>query len=191
MRSLTTLTTGQVLGVTVKPDGTIDMPLLKERIIAVGQTIPDVESTVNRLYKMGELKNVVASLALNSAQSRKVYVMGEVQLPGAYSIRQPITALQALALAQGPKTDVADLTSVILISKDINGRPIGRRLDLKRILDVGDMTSAIMVKPYDVIYVPRTYIGDVDLFMTQYFSVAQAVGSFLSNISTANYNNTH
>ncbi|MGA8830604.1 MAG: polysaccharide biosynthesis/export family protein, partial [Desulfomonilaceae bacterium] len=191
VRSLTTLTTGQVLGVTVKPDGTIDMPLLKERIIAVGQTIPDVESTVNRLYKMGELKNVVASLALNSAQSRKVYVMGEVQLPGAYSIRQPITALQALALAQGPKTDVADLTSVILISKDINGRPIGRRLDLKRILDVGDMTSAIMVKPYDVIYVPRTYIGDVDLFMTQYFSVAQAVGSFLSNISTANYNNTH
>ncbi len=84
VRSLTTLTTGQVLGVTVKPDGTIDLPMLKERIIAVGQTIPDVESTVKRLYRMGELKNVVASLSLNTARSRKVHIMGEVNIPGAY-----------------------------------------------------------------------------------------------------------
>ena len=182
VRSLTTLTSGQVLGVTVKPDGTIDLPMLKERIIAVGQTIPDVESTVNRLYRMGELKNVVASLSLSRARSRKVYIMGEVNIPGAYRIRQPITALQALALAQGPKTDLADLTSVILISKDINGKPIGRRLDLKRVLDVGDMASAIMVKPYDVIYVPRTYISDVNLFMNQYFGSAR-VSSFLVNLS--------
>lgn len=189
VRSLTTLTNGQILNVTVNPDGTIDMPLLKERIIAVGQTVPDVESTINRLYQMGELKNVVASLALNAAKSRKVYVMGEVNTPGAYEIRQPITALQALALASGPKTDLADLTSVILISKDINGKPIGRRLDLKRILDVGDMASAIMVKPYDVIYVPRTYIADVNLFVTQYFSVAQQVATFLVDITTINSNN--
>ena len=184
VRSLTTLTNGQVLNVTVNPDGTIDMPLLKERIIAVGQTVPDVEATINRLYRMSELKNVVASLALNTAKSRKVYILGEVTTPGAYDIRQPITALQALALAGGPKTDVADLTSVILVSKDINGKPIGRRLDLKRVLDVGDMTSAIMVKPYDVIYVPRTYIADLDLFMVQYFSVAQQVSAFLVNIAT-------
>ena len=184
VRSLTTLTNGQVLNVTVNPDGTIDMPLLKERIIVVGQTVPDVEATINRLYRMSELKNVVASLALNTAKSRKVYILGEVTTPGAYDIRQPITALQALALAGGPKTDVADLTSVILVSKDINGKPIGRRLDLKRVLDVGDMTSAIMVKPYDVIYVPRTYIADLDLFMVQYFSVAQQVSAFLVNIAT-------
>jgi protein involved in polysaccharide export with SLBB domain len=180
VQSLTTLTTGSVLSVTVKPDGTIDLPLLKERIIAVGQTVPDVESTVNRLYRMGELKNVVASCALQTAKSRKVYVMGEVNKPGGYELRQPITALQALALADGPKTDLADLTSVILISKDISGRPIGRRLDLKRILDVGDMSSAIMIKPYDVLYVPRTYIGDVDLFMKQYMSVAVGIVDFIN-----------
>ena len=188
VRSFTTLTSGQVLAVTVKPDGTIDLPMLKERIIAVGQTVPDVEYTVNRLYKMGELKNVVASLALTNARSRKVYIMGEVNLPGAYEIRQPNTALQALALAQGPKTDLADMTSVILISKDINGKPIGRRLDLKRVLDVGDMGSAIMVKPYDVLYVPRTYIADVDLFMGQYFYVAREVAAFLSDLSTVKAN---
>ncbi|MFH0822903.1 MAG: polysaccharide biosynthesis/export family protein [Pseudomonadota bacterium] len=183
VESLTTLTSGQVLRVTVKPDGTIDLPLLKDRILAVGSQIVDVEETVNRQYRMGELKDtVVCSLALDAAKSRKVYVMGEVNKPGAYEIRQPITALQALALAEGHKTDTADLTSVILVSKDIHGKPIGRRLDLKRILDIGDLSSAILVKPYDVLFVPKTYIKDVNLFMEQYFLVANQVATFLKTL---------
>jgi polysaccharide biosynthesis/export protein len=125
---------------------------------------------------------VVASVALLQAKSRKVYILGEVQNPGAFELRQPITALQALALAGGHKTDSADMTSVILISKDVHGKPIGRRLDLKRILDVGDMNPAILVKPYDVIYVPRTYVGDLNLFMTQYFQVAAQVATFVKTI---------
>ena len=183
VQSLTTLTNGQQTQITVKPDGTIDMPLLKERILAAGHTVPDVEWTVNRLYGLSELKDAVITLSLQAAKSRKVYVLGQVNQPGAYEIRQPITAMQALALAGGHKTDTADLTSVILISKDIYGKPIGRRLDLKRLLDVGDMSSAILVKPYDVIYVPKTYIRDLRVFMEQYFANLQAVASFLVDVS--------
>jgi polysaccharide biosynthesis/export protein len=180
--SLTTLTNGQQVQITVKPDGTIDLPMLKDRILATGYTVSDVERTVNKLYRKTELKNVVASLSLTSAKSRKVYVLGEVTNPGAYEIRQPISALQALALAGGHRTTTADLTSVILISKDVNGKPIGRRLDLKRLLDVGDMSSAILVKPYDVIYVPNTYVADLRLFMTQYFATVAEVASFINNV---------
>lgn len=181
--SLTTLTSGQQTLVTIKPDGTIDLPLLKDRILAAGYTVSDVERTVNKLYRRGELKHVVASMALNTAKSRKVYILGEVTTAGAYDIRQPITALQAIALAGGPKHDTADLTSVILISKNIYGKPIGRRLDLKRILDVGDMASAILVKPYDVIYVPKTYIRDLRVFMEQYFATVAEVASFLNTLA--------
>lgn len=168
VESLTTLTGGSQLQVTVNPDGTIDMPLLKDRILATGYTVREVESTINRLYRAGPLEHVVASVALAQAQSRKVYVLGEVKTPGAYDIIQPITALHAISLAGGEITDTADMTSVILISKNIYGKPIGRRLDLKRILDVGDMSSAILVKAYDVLYVPKTYIRDVRIFMEQY-----------------------
>jgi polysaccharide export outer membrane protein len=107
-----------------------------------------------------------------------------VQKPGAYDLKQPVTALQAIALAGGTITDQADLTSVILISKDVHGKPIGRRLDLKRTLDVGDMGAAILVKPYDVLYVPRTYIGDVQLFMRQYVATVAQVGSLVSVLTT-------
>lgn len=168
VESLTTLTGGQQLQVLVNPDGSIDMPLLKDRILATGYTVREVENTINRLYRAGPLEHVVASVSLAQAKSRKVYVLGEVQKPGAYDISQPITALHAISLAGGEITDTADMTSVILISRNIYGKPIGRRLDLKRILDVGDMSSAILVKPYDVLYVPKTYIRDVRIFMDQY-----------------------
>ena len=169
VESLTTLTSGQQTSVTVKPDVTIDLPLLKERILAAGYTVSDVERKVNQSYA-GVLEHVIASLSLDQARSRRVYVLGQVRNPGAYDIRQPITALHALSLAGGHIPETADLTSVILISKDISGKPIGRRLDLKKILDVGDMSPAILVKPYDVIYVPKTYIRDMRLFMEQYFA---------------------
>jgi hypothetical protein len=39
-----------------------------------------------------------------------------------------------------------------------------------------------------VIYVPRTYIADVDLFMSQYFYVAKEVASFLADLSSIKAN---
>jgi len=180
VESLTTLTGGQQMQVTINPDGTIDLPLMRERIMAVGHTVREVESTINERYTLGPLKHVVASLSLLQANSRKVYVMGEVQKPGGYDIKQPITALQAIALAGGPISEFADLTSVILISKDVNGKPIGRRLDLKKTLDVGDMASAILIKPYDVIFVPKTFIRDVRLFMDQYIGTVAQIAQLVN-----------
>lgn len=180
VESLTTLTGGQQTSIVVGPDGKIDLPLLEERILAAGFTVREVERTVNDRYRSGPLKYVVASLSLQAAQSRKVYVLGQVHSPGAYDITQPITALHAIALAGGENTDTADLTSVILVSKDAAGKPIGRRLDLKRTLDVGDMASAILVKPYDVIYVPNTYIRDVRIFMEQYVQTVSDIASLIN-----------
>jgi protein involved in polysaccharide export with SLBB domain len=180
VESLTTLTGGQQMQVTINPDGTIDLPLMRERIMAVGHTVREVESTINERYTLGPLKHVVASLSLLQANSRKVYVLGEVQKPGGYDIKQPITALQAIALAGGPISEFADLTSVILISKDISGKPIGRRLDLKKTLDVGDMASAILIKPYDVIFVPKTFIRDVRVFMDQYIGTVAQIAQLVN-----------
>ncbi|MFH0824260.1 MAG: polysaccharide biosynthesis/export family protein [Pseudomonadota bacterium] len=178
VQSLTTLTSGSQTTVRVRPDGTIDLPLLEDRIMASGHTVEEIESTMLRLYKMKVLKNVRVSVSLASAKSRKVYILGQVGSPGAYDITQPITAIHALALAGGHLMESADLTSVILISKDIYGKPIGRRLDLKKIFDVGDMSQAILVKPYDVIYVPNTYIRDVRLFVDQYLSTIRDLIQF-------------
>lgn len=177
--ALTTLVGGQQSNLIVKPDGTLDLPMMKERVLAAGHTVKEVEDTVNRLYRQTALKNVVASVALTKVNSRKFYIMGEVGSPGAFTISQPITILQAIALAGGVNPGTGDMTSVMLISKNIYGKPIGRRIDLKRLLDVGDMSGSILIKPYDVIYVPKTYIQDVRLFMDQYIATISDAVSFV------------
>ena len=175
--SLTSLARGGTAGVTVTPDGTVDLPLLKDRVLCAGHTVSEVEKTVNRLYRK-VLGHAVVSVSLSSAKSRKFYALGEVGSPGAYDITQPVTVLHAIAMAGGYRRASADLSSVILISRDARGKPFGRRLDLKRMLDVGDMSSAILVKPYDVIVVPNTYIQDVRLFMEQYVATVSDIISF-------------
>src|SRR5208283_1332111 len=182
MEALTTLTRGSQTGLVVKPDGTIDLPLIRERVLCAGQTIPDIERTVNKLYRDGVLEHAVVSVSLAQAGSRKFYVLGDVVSGGAFDITLPITAVQALAMAGGTNVN-ADLTSVILISKDINGKPIGRRLDLKKVFDVGDMSSAIMIKPYDVLYVPRTYIADLRVFIDQYLAAITDLRAFAINLA--------
>jgi polysaccharide export outer membrane protein len=179
--ALQTLTGGSQTTVTVKPDGTIDLPLVKERILCTGFTVSDVESTINRVYR-NVLERAVTSVRLANAKSRKFYVMGEAG-NGAFDITQPVTLLHALAMAGAGGGVTADLTSVILISRDIHGKPIGRRVDVKRMLDVGDLGENILIKPYDVIYVPRTYIQDVRLFIDQYLSVITSVKGFAASIS--------
>ncbi len=179
--SLTTLVGGSQTALTIKPDGTIDLPLINERVLCAGHTIREVEKTINRLYTSGPLEHVVVSVSLGAAKSRKFYVLGDVAGGGAFQYTQPITALHALAIAGGTNQN-ADLTSVILISKNIYGKPIGRRLDLKRILDVGDLGSNIMIKPYDVLYVPRTYIADLNLFITQYLNAITAIKGFADTL---------
>lgn len=178
-----TLSSGSRYTVVVKPDGTIDLPLLRERVLAAGYTVPEVERTVNRLYRDGVLEHAVVSLQLARAMSRKFYVLGEVGAPGAYEIRQPITALHALAMAGGHKPDTADLTSVILISRNVSGKPMGRRLDLKKIMDVGDMSANILIKPYDVLFVPKTYISDVNMFVDQYLKVITDITSLVNALT--------
>jgi protein involved in polysaccharide export with SLBB domain len=180
VESLTTLVGGQQTQLLVGPDGMVDLPLLEDRVPAAGYTVREVERAINTYYRQGPLKHVVASLSLLQAKSRKVFVLGQVFRPGAYEIQQPITALHALALAGGEITDYADLSSVIIISKDVNGRPIGRRLDLKKTLDVGDMASAMLVKPYDVVYVPKTYIRDVRVFMDQYLRTVADIAQLVT-----------
>jgi polysaccharide biosynthesis/export protein len=181
MESLTTLTRGSQTAIVVKPDGTIDLPLIRDRVLCAGQTIPDIERTINKLYRDGVLEHAVVSVALAQANSRKFYVLGDVVSGGAFDITQPITAVHALAIAGGANAN-ADLTSVILISKDINGKPIGRRLDLKKVFDVGDMSSAIMIKPYDVLYVPRTYIADLRVFIDQYLAAILDLKAFANTL---------
>lgn len=136
--------------VPVRPDGRIAVPLLGE-IEVVGRTPMDVQAELTRGYE-GFVTAPAVSLVVSEINSRKVYVLGEVNAPGVFDILRPTRLLQALSMAGG-YTDFAKKDEVVVIRE---GSPGERRIQVS----VKDITTGrrlddnILLLPGDTIYVP-------------------------------------
>ena len=88
--------TGEVV---VHPDGTFSVPLAGS-IQASGRSTLDVEQTVaEKLTKF--VPDPIVTVGLEETVGRTVYVIGQVNEPGAFNVSQPIDVMQALSLAEG------------------------------------------------------------------------------------------
>jgi protein involved in polysaccharide export with SLBB domain len=111
--------------------------------------------------------------------SRQVFVEGQVNHPGSFSLQPGMTALQAIANAGG-QTDEADLNSVVLIRRDACGRPDGSKLELASATKSPEGGADVMLMPHDTIVVPRSTISNVDLFVKQYIRDVLPVQPYIS-----------
>jgi len=83
----------------VRPDGKISLPLVNE-IQAAGLTPESLKvAIVQGLSRY--MNNPEVSIAVTQVNSRKYYIQGEVQRPGAYPLVVPTTVLEALVNAGG------------------------------------------------------------------------------------------
>jgi len=78
-----------------------------------------------------------------------------------------MTALQAVINAGGFK-DTARPGAVIVIRKGPDNRPIPVRVDLDQALDTESAEGDFPLQPQDIVYVPRTWIAQANLFVKQY-----------------------
>ena len=98
--------------------------------------------------------------------AERVYVFGQVNLQGILRLRDSQDLLNAVALAGGT-TPVAVKTDVKIIRQyqERPGNPIILSANLDQILKQGDLSQNIRLMDGDVVYVPRTVIGDVNEFI--------------------------
>ena len=94
---------------------------------------------------------------------RKIYV--EARAPGPVAYREGITALQAI-LDRGGFTEVARTDSVLHLTVK-ESQYQATRIDLSGDADLGTAESQTL-DVYDVVYVPRTFIGDANAFVRLY-----------------------
>jgi protein involved in polysaccharide export with SLBB domain len=156
---------GYSVYVAVRPDGVITVPYVGE-IKVEGMTPGDLQNLIQSRYAEIVAAPDVAVIVAESA-SRQVLVFGEVRTPGAYELKGPMTVLDAIASAGGV-TYTGRKDSIVLIRQTLDGSFAGTRLSLDDILD-GHGTNALLM-PRDVIYVPITFIGKVDIFVNQFFA---------------------
>lgn len=93
----------------------------------------------------------------------KVSILGEVKTPKVINIKGKLSLVEAITEAGG-YTDNAVTRSILVIRGEL-GSQKGIRLNLSRILKKGDIAQNINLKPGDIVYVPRTFIANIERFL--------------------------
>lgn len=149
----------------VRPDGRITVYPVGD-VVAAGLTPMELQRTVTSLLA-ADLRSPRITVELVSTAASLVHVLGRVDRPGSVPAGPFITVSQAIAAAGGFKDDAAR-NSVILIHR--NGARSVRvaRLRMDRVLK-GEDFSDVPVSRFDIIYVPRSTVGNLGLFLNQFF----------------------
>lgn len=95
-----------------------------------------------------------------------VYVGGEVAQPGLVTFNGRLSLLSATVKAGGAKS-TGRLDNVILLRDAGGGQPSLQRINLSAVL--ASKQADIPLKPFDVVFVPKTRIAKVNQFVDQYF----------------------
>jgi polysaccharide export outer membrane protein len=153
--------------VTIRPDGKISLQLIGE-LTAAGLTPSDLNKTIINKYTKF-LKDPEIIVIVKEFGGQRVYVGGEVLAPGVIPLKGNMTALQAILNAGGFK-ETAHRGSIIIISRGSEDTSVTRKIDLRDIVSGKANGKDVFVKPFDVIYVPKTFIAEVDKFVEQYIT---------------------
>ena len=151
--------------VTVRPDGRISLQLVHELLVA-GLTPSELTDSLTKKYDP-ELKKPEITVIVRSFGAHKIYVDGEVNKSGMFPLTGLMTVMQAISQAGGVK-DTARTREVVIIRHGADNRRLALQVNMRKVLDGTDMSQDIALKPFDIVYVPRSSIANVDLWVDQY-----------------------
>jgi polysaccharide export outer membrane protein len=141
--------TASVPSATVRPDGKISMPLLKDITVA-GMTPAQVESMVQqRLAKSIRAPDV--TVIVSQINSKKIFLVGAVKREGPLKFTYRMTVLQALSEAGG-LTDYAKRKNIYVLHTE-SGRQFRLPFNYDAVLKGENMEQNILLSPGDTIVV--------------------------------------
>jgi polysaccharide biosynthesis/export protein len=140
--------------VPVRPDGKVSTPLVED-MVAVGKTpsqlARDIEKSLAEYVKSPKVNVVVMSAMSIFSQ---VKVIGQVKTPQALPFRDGMTVLDAV-LAVGGLGQFAAGNRAHLVRTE-NGKQTEIKIKLDSLVNGGDMTQNLPLKPGDVLVVPES-----------------------------------
>ncbi|MGZ3272329.1 MAG: polysaccharide biosynthesis/export family protein [Caulobacteraceae bacterium] len=107
--------------VQVDSGGQILLPLLGQ-VPAAGKTSRELSSDIAAQLGAKYVNNPQVTVVVKEAQGQRITVDGAVTQPGVYTLAGPTTLMQAVALAKGPDTKLANLHKVTVYRLDGAGR---------------------------------------------------------------------
>ena len=118
--------------VEVDTGGNIMMPLVG-KIPVAGKTANELSDTLKALLEKSYMKNAQVTVMVKQMTTQRVTVDGAVNQPGIYPLAGPTSLMQALALAKGPDTRVANLNRVAIFRGAEGGMRVATIYNLQKI----------------------------------------------------------
>ncbi|TDT89593.1 protein involved in polysaccharide export with SLBB domain [Azorhizobium sp. AG788] len=173
--------------ITVAPDGTIALRSTGQMRVE-GMSLAAVQDAVRRASR-NDLTDQRVTVALEDAVSARVFVGGMVARPGSYRLSDMrVSALQAILLAGG-FTDEARLGQIAIIRRGPNNEPMLRTVNVRDVIETAWDEGNVPLMAGDIIYVPRSSIAELDLWIDQFInkvvpfqrSFSYTLGSYTTN----------
>lgn len=136
--------------VLVRPDGGISFPLAGD-IQVSGRTPLEVQDEIrSRLQRY--LPDAEVTVAIDKISGYTIFVLGEVNTPGQFTLGRYIDVMQALTLAGGTTPYASERKIKILRRQD--GREVVYGFDFRDMKNGRDLEQNIVLQSGDVVVVP-------------------------------------
>lgn len=149
-------------GVVVLNDGAINLVGV-DRLEVAGLTLAQTDSLVTAAYAKDYLEPDL-SIIIQETRGRRVYVLGEVRVPGMHQLPAGgIDMLGAVTVAGGFTEDAAKEGAVLV--RVTNEGYLVQEIDMSDFTSMASVSLAMVeIRPFDVVYIPRSRIGDFAYF---------------------------
>lgn len=156
--------------VRIRPDGRISVMLLDEMLVS-GSTAADLAEKIRQGYST-QFRNPRVTVVVTSFVNQNIYVGGEVVQPRLIALNGRMGTAAAIFNAGGLKPTAKTKEIVILRNSGGNKAEV-TRLDLEAVLTKG--APDLELRPFDVVFVPKTRIAKLDQFVDQYIRQLQPI----------------
>jgi polysaccharide export outer membrane protein len=138
---------------TVRPDGTITMPLIGD-VHAAGRTASQLTDEIGKRLKMFvKEESTPVSVAVTDVNSYRFTVSGNAERPGVFNLKYYATVGDAVALAGG-LNKFASPRKLVILRQQENGGVRKVPIDFDRISSGDHPEENIVILPNDTVFVP-------------------------------------
>ena len=165
--------------VEVRPDGRFTIEPYGD-VAAAGLTPAQLAQKLDVVFSE-DLFEPSATVSVIDSPFRKVFVGGQVNYPGMVALKPAMTATQAI-ISTGWLRDDARADQIVLIRRDACGDAYGTFIQVANAVSqsTGHRVEDVSLLPNDIIVVPRSTIGELNLFVKQYIRDMLPVQPYLS-----------
>ncbi|HET7904688.1 MAG TPA: polysaccharide biosynthesis/export family protein [Candidatus Eisenbacteria bacterium] len=140
--------------ITVDDQGSLTLPTIG-LIRAAGRTPSELGADITRRISMIQRESPQVRVIVMESRSQKIFVLGAVLLPGAYSFAKDPTVWEAISEAGGA-TAAADLSTVEIVSSGLGPGAAPQIVDLATAIRMNTYETLPRLKPGDTVRVPST-----------------------------------